>query len=405
MRTSRRHTRALAALCGLAVAITAGPLRGAPAAEPRAPAPGRSADVPGAPGRNAALHAPDAPAPGGPPAPGDVDEQLARARELARGGDWRGAADALRPVEDDLPPAGVLELATALARCGDPRAEQVLARGVGRFPADGRLRVAWVDAALARQRYAEALERIRRAPGGLAQLPEMHFRAAQACFRLGRVAGDLELRAVPGGRAGQFAGDWLLIERRGAGDVFLCCPAGAALYQLRRALDAGLDEPAAHVLHARIWQQLRHPELALAILKSREALLLEEPGDEVLATCCDVALEAGALADYLRYARLRADRQPGRRDAVLLEACLTAAERYRRQGDEVLYIAWLYRALRIGPQRTDVLLRLADAEWARGRRAAAADLYWRLLRLDSRHPDRQRIVDRLASLEDGGPGP
>ena len=52
--------------------------------------------------------------------------------------------------------------------------------------------------------------------------------------------------AVPGGRVGQFAGEWFLVEKRAEPDRFLCCPEASAFYALRRALDTGLDEPAAH---------------------------------------------------------------------------------------------------------------------------------------------------------------
>lgn len=134
------------------------------------------------------------------------------------------------------------------------------------------------------------------------------------------------------------------------------------------------------------------------MLKSRAAVLLPHPEEGVLEAYSDLALEAGALSDYLRYERLRADRQPQRRTAILFAACLTAAERYSQRGEETLYIQWLHRARQARPDDLEVLLRLADAEWAAGRFESASPVYRRLLQLEPDHPQRGRILGRLTTL-------
>ena len=256
---------------------------------------------------------------------------------------------------------------------------------------------AWVDVALAQRHYATAVARLETIADRRHLSPELHWRAAQAYFQLGQDVGAAEVRAVPGGRTGQFNGRWLLIEPREPRGRFLCCPRASALYQLRRALDGGLDRPAAHVLHARIWQRLRRPEIGWALLRDREAALLATPTPDLLKAYSDLALAADALPDYLRYQRLQARLQPAKADGILGAACVALAERYGQRGEETLHVHWLRRAVRHRPQDVAVLVRLADAEWSTGNRRRAALTYRKVLREDSDHPQGARMRRRIAA--------
>ncbi len=260
-------------------------------------------------------------------------------------------------------------------------------------------RLAELDAALAEQRYTLVLEKLRATDAASRNTPAFQWRAAQAYFCLGTIIGDAELRSVPDGRAGQFVEHWLLVERQAGPDRFLCCPPESALFSLRQALDAGLEEPAAHVLHARIWQRLGRPQIGLGILKARAAVLLAHPDDSTLTAFSDLALDAGALSDYLRYERRRAHLRPEQHDEIMFHACLTLAERYSRAGEARLYVEWLERAARIRPNDADVLLRLADAEWSLGRTEEARPLYRRLLSISPNHAERGRILEHLAQAD------
>lgn len=253
-----------------------------------------------------------------------------------------------------------------------------------------------IDEALDGGRAALALQLLQRVDPRLREQPGGALRAARAYFQLGVLLGEAEVRTVADGRTGQFAGNFLLVEPRPGRHRFLCCPQASALYQLRVALDGGLDDPAAHLLHARIWHRLGRPEVALTILRARADVLLSAAGEEVLDTYSQIALEADALADYLRCAALRAARCPERRRTIMRDACLTLAERHGQRGDETLHIEWLRRAVRHQPDETDLWLRLADAEWAAGRVGEAARHYGRALQLSPGHAERGRILQRLA---------
>ena len=302
-----------------------------------------------------------------------------------------------RPVPEVTEAERLHALAQKHLAAGKARdAEAVLIAAVSKFPDDTNLRLAWIDAALALGQHALALKRCETAPPRVREMPAVCWRRAQAYYQLGTLLGDAVVRSVRDGRAGQFDGDWLLVEARRPAGRFLCSPPTSALYQLRRALDAGFDQPAAHVLHARVWQKLGRAEVGLNLLQSREAALLLDADPAVLEAFSDLARQVGAIEDFLRYEQLRATRCPPSREQILQEAYLTVAETYNQRGDEALYIHWLYRAHRLAPADADVLLRLGDAEWERGNATEAVGLYRTWLQQVREHPERSRVVARLA---------
>lgn len=275
-------------------------------------------------------------------------------------------------------------------------------------PADAAAGIlAQIDRALAENRLAAADSLI-----GDAELLPIHesaiqFRRSRLYFARGVLLGDAEIRAFPEGRAGQFVGRWLLVEPRGDDGAFLCCPRRSALYQVRAALDAGLDAPRAHLLHATIWHELDRPRVALNVLRSREAMLIDEIPEAALPLLADLSLDTGDVDASLRYARRLAAILPARRAEVLCTACRRVARRYGDSGAESLYLHWLQRAARICPDDRGTLLSLADAAWSLDRRAMAADCYRKLLQRTPDHPARSRILARLAEFEvgPGSPGP
>jgi predicted TPR repeat methyltransferase len=82
---------------------------------------------------------------------------------------------------------------------------------------------------------------------------------------------------------------------------------------------------------------------------------------------------------------------------VLFDAFVTLAEAYAQRGDERLHIEWLARAVRTRPDDPVTLLRLADAEHAAGMLAAARAHSSRVLELRPTHPERARLIARVAA--------
>ncbi len=275
-------------------------------------------------------------------------------------------------------------------------ADALLARSLQRMPAESTLRLWWADAALAQDRPACALRRLQELPPRERETPAVCFRLARCYYALDRVIGDAQIRTVPDGRPGQFVGGYLLVEPRPGADRFLCCPPASALFMLRQALDGGFDEPAAHVLHARIWCKLDRPTVAHSVLKNRAAVLLANPDPDVLLAFSEVALAADALRDYVRYEQLRGQRDPTTRQEILVGAYLMVAERFALRGDNVLRLQWLHRAADLRPDDPAVLARLGDAAWEADKHAQAGAAYRRLLRVRPNHPRKPEILHRLA---------
>lgn len=329
--------------------------------------------------------------------PNHAGLRITLAETYALDKNWSAVIDALAPRERELQPDQLVLLANAYAQAQQPRrAESLLQRVLTRWRDSERLWLALIDHALRQNQAAVALQRVCQAQHQLGPTPQTQFRAAQAHYRLGKALGQTRVMRVPNHRAGQFFQEWLLIEKRREPDWFLCCPRESALYALRQALDAGLDEPAAHCLHARIWQQAGHPEVGLAILQSREAVLLADATPETVATFADLALAADAMDAFLRYARQRAALELERRGEILHDAYRAAAERYNQRGDEAMYRELLRRALALQPEDVELMLQLADSLWNAGVRNQATIWYRRVLECAPGHPQRTRILERLA---------
>jgi tetratricopeptide (TPR) repeat protein len=294
--------------------------------------------------------------------------------------------------------AAVAAIDAALERGDIGAAEVAVDAARAAFPDDDRVARAWIDVALVQERHATALRRLRASgwPGDAAA--KLQWRAAQAYFGLGTLLGEVDIRTVPHATPGTLHGAWLVLEPRPGTDRFLCAPAESAVYQVRAALDGGLDEPAVHALHARIWRRLGQPERARAILAACEADLLRRADPETLAPCAAVMLAAGDLRAYLRFERRRAALCPAEEGAIMGAAYAAVADWHLVRGEARLYRAWLVRAVEAQPDNADCILLLGDAEWRAGRPARAAALYRRVLAARADHAERLRLLERIAQV-------
>lgn len=340
--------------------------------------------------------------------PRDFGVRIALARCVASADPSR-VVELLAEFEEQLDASGVLLLAEARRQAGGGEGPEqwaaTLARGLKRFATDASLHLAKIDRSLAEQRYAGALREAREALRLCGPRTALQWRAARAYFALGEYFGDVSVETIPDGREGQFMRDRLLIEQREGKDRFLCCGERSALYQLRRALDAGLDTPAAHLMHAQIWQRMDKPRVGYGIIKRREALLLENADGATLEIVARLAFEADELGDFARYARAQARLDPGHSRKVLIESYLQLANRYNQRGDARMYVTCLERAARLAPADVDLAYRLGEACWDAGRREGAIESFHRVLELNPEHPQRGRIIERMGQWQDRKPDP
>jgi tetratricopeptide (TPR) repeat protein len=325
------------------------------------------------------------------------DADLAvRARALAEQSDWTHVRALLEPAAHELDDALAALLARACTKLGDARAARdVLQRALSRFPSSEPLWIEWTDEALARTAFAVALSRVSEARRRGVHSAALAYRAAVAHFELGEFVGRAAVREIPGGRPGQFCGPWLAIEPRGAAGEFLCCPERSALFQLRAALDSGFNEPAAHLLHARIWLKLGNADAALSVLENRRPVLMAADPLATLQTLAEAHLARNDVAEYVRCACAAARRQPERTGELMLAAYRTAAQRCNERGDSVGHCRFLRQAVELCPTDVETTLRLADALHDAGRADEAREWYRTVLSLAPEHADRERILNRI----------
>lgn len=324
------------------------------------------------------------------------DDAVENAALAAHEGRWND----VRRLLEGAPrtPRSAALLASALENLGETEAaDTVLREALVAHPQAIELWTQFVLAAEGRRDATECLRRLEQAQKRVPPTPELHLAAAKSFAALDQVLGTPEIRAYPEARAGQFVDGWLLLEERES-HQFTCCPRASAMYHVRRALDAAPDNDAAHLLHAMLWTRLGRGEIGLQIVRSREPLLLRSGSPAVLEQMAQVALGADDLSAFLRYSRLRADRDLERREEILVDAYRSLAARFNDRGQPDLHADALRRAVKLRPDDPALALELADAEWSLGRRAEAARLYRRLLQEQPLHPERQRTLQRLTEF-------
>ena len=319
---------------------------------------------------------------------------------------WGGFVTPL-PAGDDGSPS-----ASFRAEVGKLRAEgklracvEMLDSALQQWPDDADVWLLLLDIELQRKRYAATLRTCEKAHQALGGHPGIHLRRGQAYLALGAVLGEIQQRKIPSGRVGQFSNRWLVVEKGKRNGTFVCCQEQSALYQVRRALDAGCVEPQAHLLHARIWQSLERPALAWAILQAHESAIVELGDAETLETCSALALANDEVGAYLTYERLRAKQVDEAERAPLLQhAYEQVASVYGRSGRVALQAAFLQRAAVLHAPSADLSLQLGDALWSLNKHAEASLWYRRVLEKEPRTSQRDRILSRLAIAAESGDG-
>jgi tetratricopeptide (TPR) repeat protein len=324
-------------------------------------------------------------------------DRAAAAAELAEAGRWQELAALLVDLPAEAEPPLRLWRATARARLGQwPEAARDLAAVRRSAPNTPGLAVAEIDLLLRRGQPAAALARLAAADAAGDDPAQRHLLAARAYSAMDRLLGDADVRVVPGGRPGHFDGQWLLVEARDGTDRFLCCPPESALYQVRRALAAGLTGPDGHLLHARIWMRLGRTDVATGLVETHADELLRSRDPAVPAALAEVSLAAGDLRAFLHFADEQVARDPDHRSAIMLAAMRSAADLSALRGDVALHLQFLQRALELAPDDAMLLLAAGDAAWDAGQPDTAVACYRRLLARDPQHPDRLRLAERIA---------
>lgn len=335
-----------------------------------------------------------------PAAPADaVQVATLRAEIEAKRDNWPAVVAALVPVEAELAPPARLLLAKALRRCSRPaQAGAVLGRAVRAYGNEMSVRAAWIADAVTRGQFATALQRCEEAERiGFPRGAALALRA-EALFGSGDVLGRVEMRALADVQIGQLLEDGVVFARGRNAEEVRVATGECALVSARRALDSGVDTPALWLVYARCLLAGRQEHAAWAVVQRRRAALLEESEAPALLEAAEVAVAAGRLADYVAFVEQAAKRDPQRGPDLQFSAYGRLAEEYNLRGEEAESLAFLNRALELRPDDAEMRLRVADALWAAGERVLASDNYRLVLSAAPGHPERRRMLQRLAEF-------
>lgn len=335
------------------------------------------------------------------------DDRELRVRFAARLADrdaWPQVAALLADHTTNLPSPGLALHAKALANVHGPtRGVTFLDDALRERPSATDLWAALAEILIAAGKPALALERLQSAPPGARRAPRVLLQRATARHALGDVLGATRNRTLPDGAVGRFHGAWLVVRPARESAQYVLAPPDAGLTLIRRAIDAGLDTPAAHALHARMWVAAGEPTVAWELLQTHAERILDNADPDTLALFADVAFAADALDHYLRFARRQAETlqltntTTANRAAqsVLFNAYVNAAKRYNERGDGRMERALLERAVALRQDHPATLLRLADALRELNDPESARRHYQRVLELEPAHPRRAEILGYL----------
>ncbi len=330
------------------------------------------------------------------PASAELCEQARHALQAGR------FAEAVTLLEEAVTrePTGITArtlLADVFRRAAQPAQAAEQLRRIGELQAEAGRH------ALAAEAFRESL--------ALQDAPAVRCLLAETYCRLDRVLGPLTARWMPRAEPGSRTdGQYVLQPDEQRAGWFLTCSSESAVYQVQAALDAGLDTPEVHLLHARVWLRAGRPERATAILQKRADRLPERESGEFWDLYGQAALASGELETSERCLKQAVTLDPTRFQPTLAAAYQALADRYSRRGDLAAYIRCLEEAGNLAPRDADLHYRLGNAYWEAGHRTAAARQWQITLELNPDHPQRARLLEqirRAASLGDsvGGSRP
>jgi len=323
--------------------------------------------------------------------PGDV----ARAEALAGQQDYGEVLRLLEPLPEDERDPQVRRLLTnaylATGRFSDAR--RCANEAIERSPNDAAAHVLLADVLLAGQKYALAAQALEQAERLDLDTPAFHYKLATAYYHLKNCIGEVFVLPFRGGRAGRIENDCYLIEPLpGDPNRFHAAPRKSAIFHLQKALDAGLDDPAAHLLHAEIFLNTRRFERAVQLYRALDGRVPQPDLARYHAEFAQACFGAGDIDGYLEHLREAATLDPAAYRPRLGDAYRAVADRYSAEGDLEQYLRYLRLAIDESPESADLHYTLGNALHEAGRLLEASRA-WRLtLELQPDHPDRQRML-------------
>jgi tetratricopeptide (TPR) repeat protein len=250
---------------------------------------------------------------------------------------------------------------------------------------------------LAKNLFALAAESYEAALRLGVESPVLHYKLASAYFNQRNYFGRIARVTVKAGEPGTISEDWYLIARvAGHNELFLAAPRKSSVYQVAKAIDAGLkDRPDIHLLRANIYLNARRYRQAFDMYA---ALAPSVPKEEEALFYYNYAQAAFGIGDHERYLKLLGEAIARDKDAygaTLVDAYVQVAEQYNQTGDLDQYIAYLAKAVGESPRTASLHLKLGNAHEEAQQYAKAIEQWQMVLDLEPDHPQRTKLLNQI----------
>ena len=260
---------------------------------------------------------------------------------------------------------------------------------------------------LAGNSFAMAAASYRKALSLGLHAPVLHYKLASAYFNLRNYFGRVREVTVKSGKPGTISGSWYLIEPvPGRKDVFRAAPSNSAIYQIAKAIDAGLkDQPDIRFLRANIYLNARRYRQAYDMFKAIEATTPKEDKALFYYYFAQAAFGVGNYDEHLTLLKKAIELDEKAYKATLVDAYVRVAEQRNQRGDLDGYIRYLKMAVAEAPKKASLHLKLGNA-YEEARKYPQAAVQWRMvLDLETDHPQRMKLLDLIGKYSSAGGQP
>lgn len=254
---------------------------------------------------------------------------------------------------------------------------------------------------LIQSQFARAAEAYEKAGELGIDTAAFHFKLATVYYNLRNYLGPIRSVEVIGGEVGQITPHPLLLidPVPGRRDHFYAIGPRSAMFRAARAAELGIDMPELTLLKANIWLNARRFEKADALYRELEPLVQDDDAPLMWYYWAQTALGLDDLDAYLERLEKAIALEPDVYQPTRADAYVTVADRYHQRGQQDEYLEYLHKAVQTNPLSVSLQLAWGDALWQAGRQSEAIGTYRLVLELDSEHPRRVELLNRIRRHE------
>jgi len=230
-------------------------------------------------------------------------------------------------------------------------------------------------------------------------IPVLHYKLGSAYFNLRNYFGKISQITVKAGKPGTVYGDWYIVEPvPGKKDKFIAAPKTSAVYQVAKAIEAGLGKnPDINFLLANIYLNAKRYPAANQMLKKIEKVIPKEDKALFYYYYAQSAFGIHQYDEHLKLLAKAIEIDKETYGSALVDAYLKVADRYNQAGKLDKYIEYLAKAVQENPETASLHLKLGYAYEEAQLYAKAVTQWQMVLDLEPDHPNRMDLLNLIGA--------